>query len=73
MNIAPPILQIPSFSQAGIANAEGFLLWRSEVRQMFEDGQKITWFGVTAILAGIIGAYLISHYVDFWAIETICR
>jgi len=40
---------------------------------MFEDGLKITWMGVSAIVVGIGLFLLLKYKVELWVIETVCR
>lgn len=40
---------------------------------MFDEGPKLTWFGVSAIAAGIGLFLLIKYKIEPWVVETVCR
>jgi hypothetical protein len=37
------------------------------------DNIHITWFGVSAIVSGLIFFYVLKTHIEPWAIETVCR
>jgi len=40
---------------------------------IFDNDLKITWFGISAIVTGVLLAYWLKINVEPWAVEVLCR
>ena len=38
-----------------------------------EDKIRLSWFGVSAIVSGLICFYVLKYHIEPWVIETVCR